>query len=62
MYARSSPINIKLDGTYYRIWSKILEMCIARRKRKGYIVERISAPREDLTYDEWEEDNTLVKS
>lgn len=28
----NTPIHIKLDGTNYRIWSKVLEMHIAGRK------------------------------
>ena len=44
IHETSSPIHIKLDGTNYRVWSKILEMHIAGRKKKGYITERKAAP------------------
>ena len=58
-----SSIHIKLDGSNYRVWSKILEMHIAGRKKMGYITGRKAAPAEDdPDYDEWEAENALVKS
>ncbi|MCI61107.1 hypothetical protein A2U01_0082363, partial [Trifolium medium] len=33
----SPPVSIKLDGANYRIWSQIMEMHIAGRRKKGYI-------------------------
>ena len=59
----NTSIHIKLDGTNYRIWSKVLEMHIAGRKKKGYITGRKIAPSEsDPNYDEWEAEDALVKS
>eukprot|EP00257_Ricinus_communis_P028438 XP_025015852.1 uncharacterized protein LOC112537423 isoform X1 [Ricinus communis] len=58
-----SPIYIKLDGSNYRVWSKILEMHIVGRKKKGYITGRKVIPTEDDPgYDEWEAEDALVKS
>ncbi|XP_048232868.1 uncharacterized protein LOC125370622 [Ricinus communis] len=58
----SSPIHIKLDGSNYRVWSKILEMQIAGRKKKGYITRRKVAPTEDDPgYNEWKAEDALVK-
>ena len=37
IHETSSPIHIKLDGTNYCVSSKIVEMHIAGRKKKGYI-------------------------
>ena len=63
IHETSSPIHIKLDGTNYHVWSKILEMHIAGRKKKGYITRRKAAPTtDDPGYDEWEAEDALVKS
>ncbi|XP_071902889.1 uncharacterized protein [Coffea arabica] len=59
----SSSIHIKLDGINYRVWSKILQMHIAGRKKKGYINGKKAAPAvDDSSYDEWEAEDSLVKS
>ena len=59
----SPTIYIKLDGTNYRVWSQILEMHIAGRKKKGYITRRNVAPVEDdSNYDEWDAEGALVQS
>ena len=59
----SPTIYIKLDGTNYRVWSQILEMHIAGRKKKGYITRRNVAPVEDdSNYDEWNAEDALVQS
>ena len=59
----SPTIYIKLDGTNYRVWSQILEMHIAGRKKKGYITRRNVAPIEDdSNYDEWDAEGALVQS
>ena len=63
IHETSSPIHIKLDGANYLVWSKILEMHIAGKKKKGYIIGRKVAPTEDdPSYDECEAENALVKS
>lgn len=57
------PISIKLDGANYRVWSQVMEMHIAGRRKKGYINGRKAVPTEsDPNYDEWEAENALVKS
>ena len=46
-------ISIKLNGANYRVWSKIMEMHIAGRRKKGYIIGRKHAPaKNNLSYDE----------
>ena len=56
-------ISIKLDGANYRVWSQIMDMHIAGRRKKGYIIGRKVAPTEnDPSYDEWEAEDVLVKS
>lgn len=56
-------ISVKLDGTNYRVLSQIMEMHIVGRRKKGYITGRKVAPAEnDPSYDEWEAEDTLVKS
>ncbi|PNX89541.1 hypothetical protein L195_g045661, partial [Trifolium pratense] len=51
----SPPVSIILDGANYQIWSQIMEMHIAGRKKKGYINGRKAAPAEsDPKYDDWE--------
>ena len=53
VHETSSPIHIKLDGSNYRVWSQVLEMHIAGKKKKGYIIGRKAAPKEnDPRYDE----------
>ena len=55
--------SIKLDGANYRVWSQIMEMHIASKRKKGYITARKAAPAEnDPSYDEWEAEDVLVKS
>ena len=56
-------ISIKLDGANYRVWSQIMEMHIAGKRKKGYIIGRKAAPAENNpSYDEWEVEDALVKS
>ena len=56
-------ISIKLDGANYRVWSQIMDMHIANRRKKGYITGRKVAPAENNpNYDEWEAEDVLVKS
>ena len=63
IHETSSPIHIKLDGSSYRVWSQVLEMHIAGKKKKGYIIGRKAAPKEsDSSYDEWEAEDAVVKS
>ena len=59
----SLTISIKLDGANYHIWSQILEIHIAARKKKGYIIGRkVALVEDDPNYDECEAKDALVKS
>ena len=59
----SLSISIKLDGANYHIWSQILEIHIAARKKKGYIIGRkVALVEDDPNYDECEAKDALVKS
>ena len=56
-------ISVKLDGTNYRVWSQIMEMYIAGKRKKGYLTGRKVAPADDdPSYDEWDADDKTVKS
>ena len=56
-------ISIKLDGANYCVWSQIMDMHIAGRRKKGYIIGRKVAPADnDPSYDEREVEDALVKS
>ena len=56
-------ISIKLDSANYRVWSQIMDMHIAGRRKKGYITGRKATPAENNpSYDEWETEDALVKS
>ena len=56
-------ISIKLDGANYRVWSQIMNMHIAGRRKKGYITGRKVAPAENNpSYNEWEAKDALVKT
>lgn len=59
----SSFIDVELDGTNYRTWSKILQMHITGMKKKGYITGRKFALNDDdPTYDKWKVKDVLIKS
>ena len=61
IHETSSPIHIKLDGSSYRVWSQVLEMHIAGKKKKGYITVRKAASKEsDSSYDEWEAEAVMT--
>lgn len=63
VHETSSPIHIKLDGTNYRVWSKLLEMHITGRKKRTHIFCELTLPKEDdSTYGEWVADDAIVKS
>lgn len=56
-------ISVKLDGTNYCVWSQIMEMYIAGKRKKGYITGRKAELAEtDADYDEWEAEDKTVKS
>ena len=59
----SLTIFVKLDGANYCVWSQILKMHVAGRKKKGYITRKKTIPiKDDPNYDEWEVEDILVKS
>lgn len=63
IHETSPSIPIKLDGTNYRVWSKVLEIFIAGKEMKGYITGRKLAPAEnDPSFDKWEAEDARVKS
>nr|XP_028954377.1 uncharacterized protein LOC114823160 [Malus domestica] len=60
--ASAVPNTVKLNGSNYPIWSKVLEMYIARRGRKGFVTGSTKEPVEDsIEYETWETGNAIVK-
>lgn len=60
--ASNIPNTVKLNGSNYPIWSKVLEMHIAGRGKKGFMTRSIKEPNEDSAkYDAWETGNAIVK-
>lgn len=56
-------ISVKLDGTNYGVWSQLLEMYIANRRKKEYIArQKVVRIETDPNYDEWGAEDALVKS
>ncbi|XP_068328190.1 uncharacterized protein [Pyrus communis] len=52
------PNTVKMNGSNYPLWSKVLEMHIAGRGRKGFVIKNIKEPAE---YETWETRNAIVK-
>ncbi|CAL9004611.1 unnamed protein product [Prunus brigantina] len=60
--ASNVPNTVKLNGSNYSLWSKVLEMHIAGRGKKGFVTGSIKEPDEDsVDYDAWETGNAIVK-
>ena len=60
--ASAVPSTVKLNGSNYPLWSKVLEMHIAGRGRKGFVTGSTKEPAEDsATYETWETGNAIVK-
>ena len=60
--ASAVPSAVKLNGSNYPLWSKVLEMHIAGRGKKGFVTGSIKEPREDSTeFETWETGNAIVK-
>ncbi|CAB4279361.1 unnamed protein product [Prunus armeniaca] len=60
--ASNVPNTVKLNGSNYPLWSKVLEMHIAGRGKKGFVTGSIKEPNEDSAdYDAWETENAIVK-
>ncbi|KAB2617626.1 hypothetical protein D8674_013495 [Pyrus ussuriensis x Pyrus communis] len=60
--ASTVPNTVKLNGSNYPLWSKVLEMHIAGRGRKGFVTGSIKEPAEaSAEYKTWETGNAIVK-
>nr|XP_028959426.1 uncharacterized protein LOC114825186 [Malus domestica] len=60
--ASAVPSIVKLNGSNYSLWSKVLEMHIAGRGKKGFVTGSIKEPKEDSAeYEAWETGNAIVK-
>ncbi|TQD70018.1 hypothetical protein C1H46_044449 [Malus baccata] len=60
--ASAVPNTVKLNGSNYPLWSKVLEMHIAGRGRKGFVTGSTKEPAEDSAeYMTWETGNAKVK-
>ncbi|CAN6710998.1 unnamed protein product [Malus baccata var. baccata] len=60
--ASNAPNTVKLNGSNYPLWSKVLEMHIAGRGKKRFVTRSIKEPNEDsVEYDAWETENAIVK-
>ncbi|XP_070666587.1 uncharacterized protein [Malus domestica] len=56
------PNTMKLNGSNYPLWSKVLEMHIVGRGRKGFVTGSIKEPAEDSAeYETWEIGNAIIK-
>ena len=60
--ASAVPNTVKLNGSNYPLWSKVLEMHIAGRDRKGFVTGSTKEPAEaSAEYEAWETGNAIVK-
>ena len=60
--ASAVPNTVKLNGSNYPLWSKVLEMHIAGRGRKGFVTGSTEEPAENSAgYETWETGNAIVK-
>ncbi|KAM1862095.1 hypothetical protein ACFX14_002599 [Malus domestica] len=60
--ASAVPSTVKLNGTIYPLWSKVLEMHVAGRGKKGFVTGSVKEPKENNTeYEAWEMGNAIVK-
>ncbi|WVZ03529.1 hypothetical protein V8G54_024335 [Vigna mungo] len=56
------PINIKLDGSNYALWSQVAEMYISCKDKLGYIDGSFPPPSEtDSAFGKWRTENAIVK-
>ncbi|XP_068317091.1 uncharacterized protein [Pyrus communis] len=56
------PNTVKLNGSNYPLWSKVLLMHIAGRGKKVFVAGSIKEPGEDsAAYEMWEIGNAMVK-
>ncbi|KAB2606044.1 hypothetical protein D8674_005761 [Pyrus ussuriensis x Pyrus communis] len=60
--ASTVPNTVKLNGSNYPLWSKVLEMHIAGRGRKGFVTGSTKEPaKNSAEYETWETGNAIVK-
>ncbi|KAM1760876.1 hypothetical protein ACFX12_003710 [Malus domestica] len=60
--ASAVPNTVKLNGSNYPLWSKVLEMHIGGHGRKGFVIGSTKEPAEDnVEYMTWETRNAIVK-
>ncbi|KAB2625923.1 hypothetical protein D8674_017583 [Pyrus ussuriensis x Pyrus communis] len=60
--ASAVPNTVKLNGSNYPLWSKVLEMHIAGRGRKGFVTGSTKEPaKNSAEYETWETGNAIVK-
>ena len=56
------PINIKLDGSNYALWSQMVEMYILGKDKLGYINGDFPQPsKTDPAFRKWRTENAIVK-
>lgn len=59
----TTPIDIKLDGTNYALWSQVFEIYISIKDKMWYINgDLLQPPQMDAIFRRWHTDNTIVKS
>ena len=60
--ADTTPIDIKLDGLNYVLWSQVVEMFIFERNKLGYINGDLPQPAStDPSFWRWRTENVIVK-
>lgn len=60
--ASNVPNTVKLNGSNYPLWSKVLEVYIVGRGKKGFVIRSIKEPKEEsVGYEVWETGNAIVK-
>ena len=58
----TTPIDIKLDGSNYALWSQVVEMFISRRDKLGYINGNLPQPTPiNPSFRRWRIENVVVK-
>ncbi|CAN6704803.1 unnamed protein product [Malus baccata var. baccata] len=60
--ASNVPNTVKLNGSNYPLWSKVLKMYITGRGKKWFVTRSIKEPKEESAeYEAWETGNAIVK-
>ena len=58
----AAPIDIKLNGTNYALWSQVVEMYISGKDKLGYINGDLPQPSStDPVFRKWRTNNAIVK-